>query len=130
VIILDFCKNTAFFAQQVKNLAPSSPATLGDGHIIEKPKEPTYLAAQYIYAIWLIAMMLKALIGIRANLEASWTILACDYFARMLCRVPDPFFFLFFISSIFAGWQNIIYCWGLTQALNSFTPLWESSLKI
>ncbi|KAF9366215.1 hypothetical protein BGX34_005141 [Mortierella sp. NVP85] len=70
VIILDFCKNTVFFAQQVKNLAPTSPATLGDGHIIEKPKEPTYLAAQYIYAIWLIAMMLKALIGIRANLEA------------------------------------------------------------
>ncbi|KAK3816383.1 MAG: hypothetical protein J3Q66DRAFT_342368 [Benniella sp.] len=69
VIILDFCKNTAFFAQQVKNLAPSSPATSGDGHIIEKPKEPTYLAAQYIYAIWLIVMMLKALIGIRANLE-------------------------------------------------------------
>lgn len=74
MIILDFCKNTVFFSEQVKNLSPTTPTTLGDGYIIEKPKDAPYLAAQYIYAIWLAMMMLKAIIGIRANLEASRTI--------------------------------------------------------
>ncbi|KAG0049576.1 hypothetical protein BGZ83_005585 [Gryganskiella cystojenkinii] len=69
IILLDFCKNAAFFGGQVKNLSLTTSTTTGDGVIIKRPKDPAYLAAQYIYAIWLILMMVKAVIGFRANLK-------------------------------------------------------------
>ncbi|KAF9960709.1 hypothetical protein BGZ65_011802 [Modicella reniformis] len=69
VIILDFCKNAVFFANQANNLAPTSFMPTDNGQAVERPKDAIYLLAQYIYAIWLIAMMLKAIIGLRANLK-------------------------------------------------------------
>ncbi|KAI7818795.1 hypothetical protein BC939DRAFT_278371 [Gamsiella multidivaricata] len=69
VIILDFCKNAAFFAHQAQNLSPTTPTAIGNGQQVERPKDGAYLAAQYIYAIWLISMMLKAIVGLRANLK-------------------------------------------------------------
>ncbi|KAF9902687.1 hypothetical protein BX616_001851, partial [Lobosporangium transversale] len=69
LIFLDFCKNAAFFAKQVGNLTPSTPTTTGDGQLILRPRDPAYLAAQYIYATWLMMMMIKAVIGFRANLK-------------------------------------------------------------
>ncbi|KAF8938855.1 hypothetical protein BGZ58_011305 [Dissophora ornata] len=69
VIVLDFCKNATFFANQVHNLSPTTSATAGNGQQIIQFKDSTYLAAQYIYALWLIFMMLKAIVGLRANLK-------------------------------------------------------------
>ncbi|KAG0228332.1 hypothetical protein BGX31_006610 [Mortierella sp. GBA43] len=69
VIILDICKNAAFLAKQANNLSLTTPTTLGNGQIIQKPKDTPYLVVQYVYAAWLIAMILKAIIGFRANLK-------------------------------------------------------------
>ncbi|KAF8974822.1 hypothetical protein BGZ46_009698, partial [Entomortierella lignicola] len=68
-IILEFCKNAAFFAHQVQNMNPNSIAIIGNGEQVEKPKDPAYMAAQYIYGIWMIMMMINAIIGFRANLK-------------------------------------------------------------
>ncbi|KAF9202270.1 hypothetical protein BGZ49_007554 [Haplosporangium sp. Z 27] len=68
-IILEFCKNAAFFAHQVQNMNPNSIAIIGNGEQVEKPKDPAYMAAQYIYGIWMITMMINAIIGFRANLK-------------------------------------------------------------
>ncbi|KAI1312644.1 hypothetical protein EDD11_002916, partial [Mortierella claussenii] len=69
VIVLDFCKNAVFFSDQVQNLSPSTSTTASNGQMMMKPKDPAYLAAQYIYAIWLVMMMLKAIVELRANLN-------------------------------------------------------------
>ncbi|CAO3572616.1 unnamed protein product [Mortierella alpina] len=57
VIILDFCKNAAYLVHQLK--------TLGT----QQGKDPAYMAAQYIYVIWLLLMIVKALVGFWANLK-------------------------------------------------------------
>lgn len=57
VIILDFCKNAVYFVNQVKTLST------------QEAKDPAYLAAQYIYVIWLMFMIVKALVGFWANLK-------------------------------------------------------------
>ncbi|KAG0211993.1 hypothetical protein BGX33_003952 [Mortierella sp. NVP41] len=69
IIILDFCKNTVFFANQVQNLEPMVTTTLPDGSKGQSRKDPAYLTAQYVYAFWLLSMALKAIVGFRANLK-------------------------------------------------------------
>ncbi|KAF9944405.1 hypothetical protein BGZ72_002426, partial [Mortierella alpina] len=54
VIILDFCKNAIYFVNQVKTL---------------RIQHPAWLAAQYIYVVWLFLMVVKALVGFWANLK-------------------------------------------------------------
>ncbi|KAG0330998.1 hypothetical protein BG000_011299 [Podila horticola] len=71
LIVLDFIKNAVDFGHQVKNLAPYTLTYSGANgdQIIRKSKDPAYLAAQYIYALWLVLMVIKALVGFRANLK-------------------------------------------------------------
>jgi len=69
IILLDFCKNAAFFGNGIKNLPLTTTTTTGDGVVVHKLKDPAYLLAQYVYTIWLILMMIKAVIGFRANLK-------------------------------------------------------------
>ncbi|KAG0374765.1 hypothetical protein BGX24_009991 [Mortierella sp. AD032] len=69
IVFLDFCKNTVFFVNQVQNLAPSTITTLPDGNIRVTHKDSAYMVAQYAYALWLLFMALKALVGFRANLK-------------------------------------------------------------
>ncbi|KAG9327014.1 hypothetical protein KVV02_006491 [Mortierella alpina] len=57
VIILDFCKNAVYFVNQLKTLST------------QQGKDPAYLAAQYIYVVWLFLMIAKALVGFWANLK-------------------------------------------------------------
>ncbi|KAF9944929.1 hypothetical protein BGZ70_004208, partial [Mortierella alpina] len=57
VIILDFCKNAVYLVNQLKTLST------------QQGKDPAYLAAQYIYVIWLLLMVIKALVGFWANLK-------------------------------------------------------------
>ncbi|KAG0294255.1 hypothetical protein BGZ98_001837 [Dissophora globulifera] len=61
--------NAVFFSRQVHNLIPTVPTTLGNGQVAERSKDAAYLAAQYVYAIWMILMMIKAIVGLRANLK-------------------------------------------------------------
>ncbi|KAG0236783.1 hypothetical protein BGW42_002651 [Actinomortierella wolfii] len=68
ITVLDFIKNAVYFARQSKNLAPSTPEYDGMGTIVGyKVKDVAYLLAQYVYILWLGLMMIKALIGFRAN---------------------------------------------------------------
>ncbi|KAF9434403.1 hypothetical protein BGZ76_008086, partial [Entomortierella beljakovae] len=69
VILLDFCKNAAFFANQSQNLSPNTIVSDGTGLVELRRKDAGYLAAQYIYAVWLVLMMIKAVIGFRANIR-------------------------------------------------------------
>ncbi|GJJ74106.1 hypothetical protein EMPS_06464 [Entomortierella parvispora] len=69
IIVLDFCKNAAFFGGELKNLPLMATTTTGAGVVVSKPKDPAYLLAQYVYTSWLILMMIKAVIGFRANLK-------------------------------------------------------------
>lgn len=69
IIFLDFCKNVAFFAKQVQNLSPAVITTFPDGTIRYSRKDSAYMVAQYAYAIWLVLMALKAIVGFRANLK-------------------------------------------------------------
>ncbi|KAF9999869.1 hypothetical protein BGZ80_000505 [Entomortierella chlamydospora] len=69
ITILDFCKNAVFFGNQVQNLSPNTYSSIGNGQQLVRRKDSAYLAAQYLYTIWLIAMMVKAIIGFRANLK-------------------------------------------------------------
>lgn len=71
LIVLDFIKNAVDFGHQVKNLAPYTLTYSGANgdQVIRKSKDPAYLAAQYIYALWLVLMVIKALVGFRANLK-------------------------------------------------------------
>ncbi|KAG0330359.1 hypothetical protein BG004_002116, partial [Podila humilis] len=56
-----------------QNLSPySSETSAGTGVdqvVTRKPRDSTYMAAQYIYAIWLVIMIIKAVIGFRANMK-------------------------------------------------------------
>ncbi|KAG0275221.1 hypothetical protein BGZ95_009063 [Linnemannia exigua] len=54
---------------QVQHLAPSTKTTLPDGNIRVYHKDSAYMVAQYAYALWLLFMVLKALVGFRANLK-------------------------------------------------------------
>ncbi|KAG0264861.1 hypothetical protein DFQ27_000958 [Actinomortierella ambigua] len=68
ITVLDFTKNAVFFAKQCKNLSPSTPEYDGTGNIVRyKVKDTAYLMAQYVYIFWLSLMMLKAVMGFRAN---------------------------------------------------------------
>ncbi|KAF8949200.1 hypothetical protein BGZ47_008979 [Haplosporangium gracile] len=69
IIFLDFCKNVAFFVKQVQNLTPTAITTLPDGTIRQSRKDLAYLVAQYAYALWLLFMALKTIVGFRANLK-------------------------------------------------------------
>ncbi|KAF9336677.1 hypothetical protein BGZ91_009892 [Linnemannia elongata] len=69
IIFLDFCKNVVFFAKQVQNLAPTVATAFPDGTIRQSRKDPAYMVAQYAYAIWLLLMFLKAIVGFRANFK-------------------------------------------------------------
>ncbi|KAK5814286.1 hypothetical protein F5H01DRAFT_346296 [Linnemannia elongata] len=69
IIFLDFCKNVIFFAKQVQNLAPTVATAFPDGTIRQSRKDPAYMVAQYAYAIWLLLMFLKAIVGFRANFK-------------------------------------------------------------
>ncbi|KAF9428925.1 hypothetical protein BGZ94_000489 [Podila epigama] len=74
LIILDFLKNAIHLGYHAKNknLSPTSDSSSGTGGpIIKIPKDSAYLAAQYIYAAWLILMIIKAIIGSRANLKVG-----------------------------------------------------------
>ncbi|KAF9304834.1 hypothetical protein BGZ74_000433, partial [Mortierella antarctica] len=71
LIVLDFIKNAVNFGHQAKNLTPYTLTYSGvnGDQVIKKNKDPAYLAAQYIYALWLILMVIKAVVGFRANLK-------------------------------------------------------------
>ncbi|KAG0072300.1 hypothetical protein BGZ93_008534 [Podila epicladia] len=71
LIFLDFIKNAVNLGRQAKNLTPYTLTYSGvnGDQVIKKNKDPAYLAAQYIYALWLILMIIKAVIGFRANLK-------------------------------------------------------------
>ncbi|KAF9147871.1 hypothetical protein BG015_010420 [Linnemannia schmuckeri] len=69
IIFLDFCKSVTFFAKQAQNLAPTAITTFPDGAIRQSRKDLAYLVAQYAYALWLLFMTLKAIVGFRANLK-------------------------------------------------------------
>ncbi|KAF9137206.1 hypothetical protein BGX30_010450 [Mortierella sp. GBA39] len=56
-------------AKQVQNLPPTVITTLPDGTIRISQKDIAYMVAQYAYAIWLVLMALKAIVGFRANFK-------------------------------------------------------------
>ncbi|KAG0029283.1 hypothetical protein BGZ81_003956 [Podila clonocystis] len=71
LIVLDFIKNAVNFGHHVKNLTPYTLTYSGANgdQVIKRNKDSAYLAAQYIYALWLILMVIKAIVGFRANLK-------------------------------------------------------------
>jgi len=60
-----------FFVNQVQNLTPTIATVLPDGTRVRSQKDPAYMAAQFIYALWLLFMALKAVVGFRANLKVK-----------------------------------------------------------
>ncbi|KAF9541416.1 hypothetical protein EC957_003092 [Mortierella hygrophila] len=69
IIFLDFCKNIVYLAKQVQNLPATVTTTLPNGTIQISRKDVAYMVAQYAYAIWLVLMVLKAIVGFRANFK-------------------------------------------------------------
>ncbi|KAF9380895.1 hypothetical protein CPB97_008081 [Podila verticillata] len=71
LIVLDFIKNAVNLGHQAKSLTPYTVTFSGSngGQVIKKNKDTAYLAAQYIYTLWLILMIIKALVGFRANMK-------------------------------------------------------------
>ncbi|KAG9066604.1 hypothetical protein KI688_012512 [Linnemannia hyalina] len=69
IIFLDFCKNVVYLAKQVQNLPATVITTLPNGTIQISRKDVAYMVAQYAYAIWLVFMALKAIVGFRANFK-------------------------------------------------------------
>ncbi|KAF9584422.1 hypothetical protein BGW38_006511 [Lunasporangiospora selenospora] len=69
ITVLDFIKNAVYFSKQAHNLDPTTVVATDGQQVVRRSKDPAYVAAQYIYAIWLALMMLKAIVGFRANLK-------------------------------------------------------------